>query len=422
MSRAQSVDVLWSGIRASSGAALSGGKVYTYLAGTTTEVSLYADQSKATYQTNPIVLDSEGKAEAWGDGAYKFVIKTSADVSVDTIDNLIYGFEDPTTVWGGTSTGTDTCTLSPSPALTSYVNGTTISYIVLTTNTGAVTMNVSALGAKDIKKTSGGSKVALAAGDLVAGNVVSITYDGAGYFILNTSNAFTSISVSGAATCGSVSTAQLTHTSNMTIDPSGTLAIAPTSNLTIGPSGAAEVYLQSGGAKKWTMQSNGDIYPQANGAGASAGQDLGSTLRYLENIYTQDLIVNGSVLAPSGAGAVYIGVSGASNLTITSSGQIWPGATSATADLGKSNYKWKDVHFYGLLKNGSAKYISTNSFTPLRNITHPTSTLLDGGAQSTVDKATLVSHLQYIYQLIATIWLDNFPTGTDIGEVHAPAP
>lgn len=68
---------------------LSGGKVYTYLAGTTTPQATYTDQGGGTPNANPVILDSSGRASIWLDNSvsYKFVVKTSADVTIRTTDN-----------------------------------------------------------------------------------------------------------------------------------------------------------------------------------------------------------------------------------------------------------------------------------------------------------------------------------------------
>jgi len=68
---------------------LSGGKVYTYEAGTSTPKVTYTDSSESVANANPVTLDSAGRAAIWlGDGGYKFILKTSADVTVDTRDNI----------------------------------------------------------------------------------------------------------------------------------------------------------------------------------------------------------------------------------------------------------------------------------------------------------------------------------------------
>ena len=72
---------------------LSGGKIYTYLAGTTTPAATYTSVSGVTAHTNPIVLDSAGRVpggEIWvlSNTSYKFVIYTSTNVLIGSYDNL----------------------------------------------------------------------------------------------------------------------------------------------------------------------------------------------------------------------------------------------------------------------------------------------------------------------------------------------
>ena len=88
-----------------SGRVLSGGKIYTCVAGATcpgTPLTTYVDKTGAVAATNPIILDSGGKAATngqngiWiGQGLYKFVIQTSAGVLVRTYDGVGTGIADP---------------------------------------------------------------------------------------------------------------------------------------------------------------------------------------------------------------------------------------------------------------------------------------------------------------------------------------
>jgi hypothetical protein len=76
----------------SSGNPLSGGKLYTYEAGSTTSATTYQDSTGSTAHANPIVLDSRGEPSApiWltSGSTYKFILKTSADVTIRTVDNV----------------------------------------------------------------------------------------------------------------------------------------------------------------------------------------------------------------------------------------------------------------------------------------------------------------------------------------------
>jgi hypothetical protein len=76
------------------GLPLNAGKIYTYQAGSTTPLATYTDSSGLIANTNPIILGTDGRPPStiWlSEGFfYKFVLKTSADVTIQTYDNL-YG-------------------------------------------------------------------------------------------------------------------------------------------------------------------------------------------------------------------------------------------------------------------------------------------------------------------------------------------
>ena len=76
-----------------SGNVLTGGKIFTYLAGTTTNQPTYTSASGNTAHTNPIILNSAGRVpsgEIWltASTLYKFVLTTSTDVLIATYDNV----------------------------------------------------------------------------------------------------------------------------------------------------------------------------------------------------------------------------------------------------------------------------------------------------------------------------------------------
>lgn len=75
------------------GVILSGGKIYTYAAGTTTPQTTYTNASGVTPHANPIILDSAGRVpggEIWlANGiTYKFVIETATAILIGTYDNV----------------------------------------------------------------------------------------------------------------------------------------------------------------------------------------------------------------------------------------------------------------------------------------------------------------------------------------------
>ena len=73
------------------GAPYAGGFLYSYAAGTTTPQATYTDATGATPNTNPIVLDSAGRASVWlssGFSAYKFVLEDVNSNLIFTVDNV----------------------------------------------------------------------------------------------------------------------------------------------------------------------------------------------------------------------------------------------------------------------------------------------------------------------------------------------
>lgn len=73
-----------------SGEVLAAGKIYTYYAGTDTLRDTYSEDTGSILNTNPIILDSAGRADIWLEqGAYKFVLTDSDDTTVKEVDNIV---------------------------------------------------------------------------------------------------------------------------------------------------------------------------------------------------------------------------------------------------------------------------------------------------------------------------------------------
>lgn len=91
-------------------------KLYSYVTGTTTNLATYSDAGLTSANTNPVVADSNGRmGDVYLSAArYKLVFKTSADVTIKTIDPY------------DSSSQLITATASPSPtySLMEYVNST----------------------------------------------------------------------------------------------------------------------------------------------------------------------------------------------------------------------------------------------------------------------------------------------------------
>ena len=71
------------------GVPLSGGKVYTYSAGTTTPQVTYSDAAGTVPNTNPIILDSRGEAVIYWTGTYKVALQDAFGKRIKKLNWLI---------------------------------------------------------------------------------------------------------------------------------------------------------------------------------------------------------------------------------------------------------------------------------------------------------------------------------------------
>jgi hypothetical protein len=166
---------------------LTGGKLFTYAGGTTTPKATYTTSSGAVANSNPIILDAAGRTpnEIWLEtGAqYKFILKTSTDVTIGTYDN-IPSINDPYAINSTLSnvTGTNAIAATATPTLTAYAAGAVYTFIAVNDNTGAATLSIDGLTAKSITKDG---SAALTAGDIQAGKLMWVQYDGTTFQLIN---------------------------------------------------------------------------------------------------------------------------------------------------------------------------------------------------------------------------------------------
>lgn len=162
----------------SNGNPVAGGTVAFYVPGTTTPKDTYQDAGQILLNTNPVTLDSAGRAIIYGSGTYRVVLK-------DASGNLIYDQLSADTAvgglaWGGTSTGTANAQVIAASSFTSQ-NGQQISFIVGAglTNTGGLTVDPGGSGGIAVLKDTVSGPTALIGGEVAAGNAVTLLYDSA---------------------------------------------------------------------------------------------------------------------------------------------------------------------------------------------------------------------------------------------------
>jgi hypothetical protein len=111
---------------------------------------------------------------------YKFTGLGNGSARTDSAN--LANVQDGTGVYVGTVAGTATAiTLTPSPAITAYVAGQKFSFSVAATNTGATTVAISGLAAKNIVNGT----LACVGGELRLNDLVTIQYDGTQFELLN---------------------------------------------------------------------------------------------------------------------------------------------------------------------------------------------------------------------------------------------
>jgi hypothetical protein len=179
---------------------LAGGSVNMYQPGNTTPKNTWKDSGQVTLNTNPIILDANGCAVIYGLGQYRQQL-------LDSLGNLI--FDQLTTdtsaqnspFYAGLAGGSPNGITITDTGFNS-TDGSIINFIALSTNTGATTLNPSSSGAIPIRKATSSGLVALAAGDIIATNPVSVIYFASGnqFVLLNTT--IQSAAASQAPLCG----------------------------------------------------------------------------------------------------------------------------------------------------------------------------------------------------------------------------
>jgi len=173
---------------------LSGGKIFTYAAGTTTNQVTYTSATGITAHSNPIILDSGGRVpsgEIWlTDGLqYKFVIKTSTDQLIGTFDNVTginsnfvnYTIQEEIQIATAGQTVFTLTTMSYAPATNSlsvFVDGVNQygggAYSYIETDSTTVTFTAGLHVGAEVKFTT----AVFTAGSV--GNAANVVYDPAG--------------------------------------------------------------------------------------------------------------------------------------------------------------------------------------------------------------------------------------------------
>jgi len=146
----------------------------------TSQIQREINRAIRKYASIPFWFSSTSANFTTANGQWNYDTADGLPSDIRIVDYLRINQSVPTiNTTGGVA---NTYTLTPSPAATSYADGDTYFVKSSATNTGASTINISALGAKDITRPNG---VALQASDFIANQVYTIKYNSsAGDFFL----------------------------------------------------------------------------------------------------------------------------------------------------------------------------------------------------------------------------------------------
>ncbi len=168
------------------------------------------------------------------------------------------------TTIGGTANAITVTATRPDIATFTYTQGYIVELTIISTNTGATTINVNSLGTKNIFKQTSAGAVALTGGELVSGQAIVLYYDGTQFQFINSYELFgTKVSIASATTTdiGTTGSHNISITGTATISSFGSSA-----NVN------SPIYLVSfTGASRLTYNATSLIIPRSSDRAVSAG-------------------------------------------------------------------------------------------------------------------------------------------------------
>jgi hypothetical protein len=220
-------------------------------------------------------------------------------------------------------TGTDTVLGTMSPTLTAYAAGQLFYFIASGANTGAVTLNIDALGAKAI--TRDGS-TALAAGDINSGEIVVVIYDGTRFQMINAANSFGNTTINGTLTVTGNTGLQANVSVTSALSVGGTFAVtgAATLGSTLAVTGKSDLPTVSTASANAAVA----VITDLSAAGASITSANVGTAVVTTGTVT-NLTATSASVASVNAGVALLTTATVTDLTAT-------GASIASANLGNA--------------------------------------------------------------------------------------
>lgn len=164
----------------SNGAPLVGGKLFTYVSGTSTKQATYTSSTGLSSNTNPVILDYRGECRLWIDPelSYTFVLAPATDT--DPPGAPIWTVNDITAAPANSDnaavdTGSVNNVSLSIPSISSPVAFTRVVFQANHTNTGPMTLQINGGTAKNLRYQN---TAAFAGGEILAGGIYEAVFDG----------------------------------------------------------------------------------------------------------------------------------------------------------------------------------------------------------------------------------------------------
>lgn len=266
--------------------------------------------SGATYVPTPAAYLTW--ADTNGTGTFK-IRKPDNSAWVGVYD-LTTGKPISADAWLTGVSGTNAILASAHASIAEYNTGDTYRFLASGTNTTAVTININSIGVKSVKDTHA---VSLVSGNIVSGQMITITYDGTDFRVVSVGNLLDAGDIGVVVQAYDADTAKLDVTQTYTAPQRGTLttitvsgaaitcSLATTNNFKCTPSGTAALTFtniasgQSGFI--WLDNSGGHAITAA--AGTIVDSSLLSTIS-TAGVYILSYFSDGTDVAVVGSGAL----------------------------------------------------------------------------------------------------------------------
>jgi hypothetical protein len=270
--------------------------------------------------------------------------------------------QDSTLTYLTTIAGTNTITAVAPVLMSAYATGQIFHFIAVGANTGAVTVNINAIGAKSLKRTDGS---ALVSGDIANGSAVQVLYDGTNFQLISDSNGF-SETVSNLTVTGTLTAVDVTTTGNTILgnastdtlnvgngglvkDASGNLGVGVTPSAWYSTFKSIEIGLGasiSGRTADYRLYAGSNYY--VDSGGNSIYKSTAPASRYLQASGQHSF-------ESAGTGTAGNAITFTQAMTLDASGNLLVGATSATG------YASRTLDIYNASSSGITVASSTGT-------------------------------------------------------------